>query len=77
MLALGAVFAAAAVWAGVSLASGSGGSQPPSGNAPAQSELDGSTLTQDGSNRPDGRDCPNKSGGAEPPSSDGAADASV
>jgi hypothetical protein len=77
VLALAAVLAASAVWAGISLASGSGGAQPPSGNAPTQSERDGSTFTQDGSNRPDGRDCPDKDGGTEPPSSDGAADASV
>jgi hypothetical protein len=78
VLALAAVLAAAAVWAGVSLASGSGDPQPPGGNAPAQSERDGGfSFSQDGSNSRDGRDCPDKDGGPEPPSSGDAADASV
>lgn len=70
--------AAAAVWAGVSIAGGTGGSagSASTGAGPAQpAETSGPSLVQEGGNgQQDGRDCPNKDGGSN---SDGAADASV
>jgi hypothetical protein len=64
---LAGLLAAAAVWAGTSWAGGSG-ERSPSGSTPAQTGDGGSAFTQSGGSGDDRRDCPNKGGGGERPS---------
>ena len=77
-LVIGAGLAAAAVWAGISIAGGTGGSggAASGGSGPAAtSDASGSSFVQqDDGGDGDGRNCPEKDGGSN---SGGAADTDV